>query len=56
MKKQSVKLHKYYKRILAMMKNSQARNDFKNLMLQAINDEKMAKENSRKNKEKNQGD
>ncbi len=53
--KQVTKLHKYYKRMLATMSGA-ARHDFKNLMLGAVQSEKNHKENTRKNKEKDQKD
>ena len=54
-KNSATKLHKYYKRLLAFM-STQKRNDFKRLMIEAIQSEKAYKENSRKTKEKNTGD
>lgn len=54
-KMSGVKLHKYYKRMLALMPKDK-RNDFKNLMIGAIHAEKAFKENARKSKEKNSSD
>lgn len=52
MAKKVVKLHKYYKRIIALSKNKERANEFKNLMVEAIASENDFKENSRKAKEK----
>jgi hypothetical protein len=53
MKKSSVQLHKYFKRIIALTKNKDQANSFKKLMTEATLHEKNFKENSRKTKEKN---
>lgn len=50
-RKPIVNLHKYYKRMMAFMPK-QKRDDFKNLMLKAVHEEKINRENSKRSKGK----
>ncbi len=56
MKKPVVQLHKYYKRMIALMGDRTRANAFKHMMVDATNAEKIHKENARKTKEKRQED
>lgn len=55
-RKPQVTLPKYFKRIVNQMKNIDTANKFKNLILEAMVDEKTYKETSRKAQEKNSSD
>jgi hypothetical protein len=56
MKKPVVHLHKYFKRMIALMGDRDRKNAFKNLMVEATHAEKNHKENARKVKEKGSSD
>ncbi len=56
MKKPVVHLHKYFKRMIALMGNRNKATAFKHMMVDAIHAEKIHKENARKTKEKSQAD
>ena len=56
MKKPVVNLHKYFKRIIALMDNPVKASAFKRLILEATHAEKIHQENSRRTKEKNSAD